>query len=43
MKNIREKGKYTIDQNKLDKININFLSSRMSEEEVLKTIKEVPF
>ncbi|WP_435087982.1 threonine synthase [Candidatus Pelagibacter bacterium nBUS_29] len=41
MKNIREKGKYTIDQNKLDKININFLSSRMSEEEVLKTIEEV--
>ncbi|WP_435096205.1 threonine synthase [Candidatus Pelagibacter bacterium nBUS_27] len=41
MKNIREKGKYTIDQNKLDKIDINFLSSRMSEEEVLKTIEEV--
>lgn len=41
MKNIREKGKYIIDQNKLDKISINFLSSRMSEEEVLKTIEEV--
>jgi threonine synthase len=41
MKNIREKGKYIIDQKKLDKININFLSSRISEEEVLKTIKEV--
>ena len=41
MKNIKEKGKYIIDQKKLDEININFLSTRMSEEEVLKTIKSV--
>ena len=41
MKNIKEKGKYTIDKKKLEKINIDFLSARMSEEEVLKTIKEV--
>jgi len=41
MKNIKEKGKYIINQEKLDKINANFLSSRMSEEEVLKTINEV--
>jgi threonine synthase len=41
MKNIKENGKYVIDQEKLDKININFLSSRMSEEEVLKTINTV--
>ena len=41
MKNIKENRKYAIDQKKLDKININFLSSRMSEEEVLKTINTV--
>ena len=41
MKDIKEKGKYTIDKKKLEKINIDFLSARMSEEEVLKTIKEV--
>jgi threonine synthase len=41
MKNIKENGKYAIDQEKLGKININFLSSRMSEEEVLKTINTV--
>ena len=41
MKNIKEKGKYIINQEKLDKINANFLSSRMSEEEVLKTINQV--
>ena len=40
MKNIKEKGKYIINQEKLDKINANFLSSRMSEEEVLKTINK---
>jgi len=34
MKKIKEKGKYIINQEKLDKINANFLSSRMSEEEV---------
>ena len=41
MKDIKEKGKYTIDKKKLEKINIDFLSARMSEEDVLKTIKEV--
>ena len=41
MKDIKEKGKYTIDKKKLEKINIDFLSARMSEEEVLKTIKKV--
>jgi threonine synthase len=41
MKDIKEKGKYTIDKKKLEKINIDFLSARMSEEEVIKTIKEV--
>jgi threonine synthase len=41
MKNIKENGKYIINQEKLDKININFLSSKMSEEEVLKTINTV--
>ena len=41
MKNIKEKGKYIIDKEKLEKINIDFLSARVSEEEVLKTIKDV--
>ncbi|MDB4594389.1 threonine synthase [Candidatus Pelagibacter sp.] len=41
MKDIREKGKYIIDQERLNKINTDFLSSKMSEEEVLKTIKKV--
>ena len=41
MQDIKEKGEYKIDQKKLDKIKLNFLSSRMSEEEVLKTIKSV--
>ena len=41
MQDIKEKGDYKIDQKKLDKIKLNFLSSRMSEEEVLKTIKSV--
>ena len=41
MNDIKEKGKYILDQEKLDKININFLSSKMSEDEVLKTIEEV--
>ena len=41
MKNIKEKGKYIINQKKLDQINSNFLSSRLSEEEVLKTINKV--
>ena len=41
MKNIKEKGKYVIDNESLDKINIDFLSSRMDENEVLETIKNV--
>ena len=41
MKNIKEEGKYIIDKEKLGKINVDFLSARMSEEEVLKTIKNV--
>ena len=41
MNNIKEKGKYIIDQEKLDKINTNFLSSKMSEDEILKTIELV--
>jgi len=41
MNEIKEKGKYIIDQEKLDKINTNFLSSKMSEDEILKTIELV--
>jgi threonine synthase len=41
MTNIKKNGKYKIDQEKLDKINIDFLSARMSEEEVLKIINTV--
>ena len=41
MKDIREKGKYRLNKEILDKINVDFLSSRMSEDEVLKTIKNV--
>ena len=41
MRDIKEKGDYKIDQKKLDKIKLNFLSSRMNEEEVLKNIKLV--
>ena len=41
MKDIREKGKYIIDQERLNKINNDFLSSKISEEEVLETIKKV--
>lgn len=41
MKDIKEKGQYIIDKESLDKINIDFLSSRMSENEVLKTIEAV--
>ena len=36
MNDIKEKGKYIIDQEKLNKINTNFLSSKMSEDEVSK-------
>ena len=41
MKKIKEQGKYLIDKESLIKINIDFLSSRMDENEVLKTIKTV--
>ena len=41
MNDIKEKGKYKIDQEKLDKINTNFLSSKMNEDEILKTIELV--
>jgi threonine synthase len=41
MENIKEKGKHIINQEKLDKINADFLSARMNEEEVLKTISKV--
>jgi threonine synthase len=41
MKDIKVRGKYIINKESLDKINIDFLSSRMSEDEVLKTIKTV--
>jgi threonine synthase len=41
MSDIKEKGKYLIDKESLDKINIDFSSARMNEIEVLKTIKTV--
>ena len=41
MKDIKEKGKYLIDKENLDKVNIDFLSSQISEDETLKTIKTV--
>jgi threonine synthase len=41
MKNIKEKGKYLIDKKKLDKINTDFISCRMIEEEILATIEKV--
>ena len=41
MNDIKKKGKYIINKEILEKINDNFLSSSMSEEEVLKTIKLV--
>ena len=41
MKRIKEIGKYKIYKENLDKINVNFLSSRMDENEVLNTIKTV--
>ena len=39
MESIKEKGKYAISKENLDKINIDFLSSSMDENETLKTIK----
>jgi threonine synthase len=41
MKNIKEKGRYLINENKLNKISENFLSARMSEDETLGIIKNV--
>ena len=41
MKDIKEKGQYLIDKKNLDKINIDFLSSQMNEDETLKTFKTV--
>ncbi len=41
MMKIKKNGKYTISQENLNKIKIDFLSSRMDEKEVLKTIKDV--
>ena len=41
MKNIKEKGKYEINKENLDKINLNFLSSRLDENEVLNVIKTI--
>ena len=41
MKSIKEKGKYEIQKEFLDKINVDFLSARMDENEVLSTIKTV--
>ena len=41
MKDIKEKGKYTINKESLDRINFDFLSSRMVEDEILETIKTV--
>ena len=41
MKDINEKKKYIINKKSLEKINNDFLSSRMSEDEILKTIKSV--
>ena len=41
MKNIKEKGKYILDNEKLNKINENFLSARISEKETLEIISSV--
>ena len=41
MNDIKKKGKYKIQKESLDKINVDFLSSRMDENEVLNTIKTV--
>ena len=41
MKNIKQNGKYTIDDEKLKKINQDFLSARMSEQETLDVIKNI--
>ena len=41
MNSIKEKGKYKIQKDSIDKINIDFLSSRMDVNEILNTIKNV--
>ncbi|MDB4188706.1 threonine synthase [Candidatus Pelagibacter sp.] len=41
MHGIKKKGKYIISKDKIEKINKDFLSASMSEEEILNTIKEV--
>ena len=41
MKEIKEKGRYIISKEILEKINKNFLSASLNEDEVLKVIKEV--
>ena len=41
MNSIKKKGKYLIDKESLAKINTDFLSSRLDEGEILKTIKTV--
>ena len=41
MKDIKDKKKYILDKEKLDQLKINFASSRMSENEILDTIKLV--
>ena len=41
MHGIKEKGKYIISKDKMEKINKDFLSASMSEKEILDTIKEV--
>ena len=41
MKNIKQNGKYTIDVEKLKKINQDFLSARISEQETLDVIKNI--
>ncbi len=41
MKNIKESGNYSLDDEKLNKINENFLSVRMSEKETLEIISSV--
>ena len=41
MKNIKERGQYLINKDKLNKIRENFLSARISEDETLEVIKSV--
>jgi len=41
MHGIKEKGKYIISKDKMERINEDFLSASMSEQEILDTIKEV--